>query len=145
MPILNAAMTLEGAIIDLSIGMTEPNRQAMLKAVKPAPAPILIRALVDTGAFCTHISASVIPPLGLTPTGSVLVATPSTGAKPATFVEYHVSVTILHPELARIFDIVPILACEPLADDYQALLGRDLLKSCTFFYNGPNDTFSLAF
>jgi hypothetical protein len=145
MPIVNAAMTLEGAIIDLSIGMIESARQAMLKAGKQAPAPVRIRALVDTGAFCTHIASSVIPPLGLAPTGSVLVATPSTGTTPAMFDRYDVSVTILHPELARIFDIVPILACEPLADDYQALLGRDLLKSCTFFYNGPDDTFSLAF
>lgn len=36
-------------------------------------------------------------------------------------------------------------AGQPLSNEFQALLGRDLLDSCLFFYNGPQQTFSLAF
>ena len=145
MPILNSRMALHGAIIDLSIGVSEPTRQAMQSAGKAVPPPILIRALVDPGASSTSIVKSVLPPLGLSPTGFVPVTTPTTGSTAVIFDEYEVSLTIVHAELARIFDNVPILGCQPLSDDYQALFGRDLLKFCTFFYNGPDDTFSLAF
>lgn len=145
MPILNSTLTWNGPVIDIAIGVSEPRRQTLLSAGKLVPPLILIRALVDNGASTTHIAVSVIQPLGLTSTGPVPVITPSTGSTPAMFDEYDVSLTILHPELGKVFDLVAILECQPLSSDYQALLGRDILKYCSFHYNGPDETFSFAF
>jgi hypothetical protein len=138
-------MTVEGPIIDIVVSVSEPRRQALQSAGKPVPPPICIRALIDTGATSTNIVASVIQPLGLSANGAVQVVTPSTGSAPVMVDEYDLSILIVHPELGKVFDTVPILECQPLSNDYQALLGRDLLKYCSFFYNGPADAFSLAF
>src|SRR5438105_1217206 len=115
MPILNAPLVPHGPIIDLAVGVSEPRRQYLLSIGKTVPPAIVIRALIDTGASSTHIAAPILQPLGLASKGPVPVITPSTGTTPAMFHEYDVSVTILHAELGKIFDIVPILGCQPLS------------------------------
>jgi hypothetical protein len=145
MPIINSSVNPHGPIIGLAVGVSESRRQYLLNIGKTPPAAVFIRALVDTGASSTHVVDSVIAPLGLTTKGPVPVITASTGSAPVLFDEYDVSLTILHPEMGKVFEIVPILACEPLSNDYQAMLGRDILQYCSMFYNGPDGTFSLAF
>lgn len=145
MPILNGPITSDGAIIELVVCVSEPRRQALQNAGKPIPAPVVIRALIDSGATSTNMVASVIQPLGLSASGTVQVITPSTGLAPVTVDQYDVSILIVHPEMGKFFDTVPILECQTLSSDFHALLGRDLLNYCSFFYDGPGQFFSLAF
>jgi hypothetical protein len=83
--------------------------------------------------------------LGLAPTGTVAVTTPSTGATAATCNQYDVSLTLLHPQPCLAFNVVPIVECSSLGGGIQALLGRDLLRHCLFVYDGPAGRFSLGF
>ncbi len=46
------------------------------------PNPVAVKGLVDTGASCTVIDPTVVQRLGLTPTGSTMILTPSTGSTP---------------------------------------------------------------
>jgi hypothetical protein len=59
--------------------------------------------------------------------------------------EFDVSLTIIHPQLAIAFGIVPIIECTPLAPGFTALLGRDLLAHCVLIYHGQANPFSLSF
>src|SRR5437879_3103299 len=136
MPILSLPLGPDGAVIDLSVGVSEPKRQALIRANEPVPTPIQIRALIDPGASVTCIEDSAIQPLGLVPSGAVSIATSSTGTAPVLCNQYDVSLRLMHPVLAGVFHLVPIVACKPLSPNFRALLGRDLLAHCLFVYDG---------
>lgn len=145
MPILNLPLSPDGAILDVLIGVSEPRRQALAVAGQQIPPPIPIRALVDIGATTTSIVASILQPLGITPTGSIPVSTSLTGSSPVPCNQFDISLILMHPILSRIFGVVPVIECQPLSPSFQALLGRDLLAHCLLVYNGQGGTFSLAF
>jgi hypothetical protein len=145
MPILTLPLVADGAVVDLLVGVSEPRRLALVAANQPVPAPVQIRALIDTGASVTCIEDSAIQPLGLIPTGIAQMVTPSTGAAPVACNQYDVSLLLIHPALARLFPAAPIIECKPLSPNFRALLGRDLLAHCLFVYDGQANRFSLAF
>ena len=80
-----------GLILTALIGVSAARRQALLTANQPVPNAVNVSALVDTGASCTCIDPSVLNQLGLTPTGSIQVNAPSTGAQLASANQYDVS------------------------------------------------------
>src|SRR5688572_29164218 len=77
-------------LIDAVVGVSEARRQALTDAKQPIPTSVSIRALIDTGASNTCIDPNVLNELGLTPTGSVLCNTPTTGAAPQEKDQYDV-------------------------------------------------------
>lgn len=120
-----------------------------MAAGQPVPRPVRIRALVDTGASCTCIDPSVLAELKLTPTGSVSVNTPSTGATPHTADQFDVALLIPGPDPAAaplVFDTIPVVSSELLnAQGFHSLIGRDILDLCLFNYNGAVRLFTLAY
>src|ERR1700722_11353808 len=109
MPILNLALTPDGAIVELLVGVSEPRRQVLQSGGQPVPSPVSIHALIDIGASCSCVDASVIQLLGMPPKANVPIASPTTGATPATAFEYDVSLTIVHPLLGKFFGTVAIV------------------------------------
>ena len=122
---------------------------ALLASKLPVPNPLQIRALVDTGASGTCIDPSVLIALGLTPTGSVQVNTPSTGGMPHTAAQYDIAVIVppanpSHPAL--MLPSVPVIASELLQlQGFHALIGRDVLSDCVLHHNGTMRLFTLAY
>ena len=115
---------------------------------QPIPAPVTIRALVDTGASCTCIDPSVLQSLQLTPTGSASVHTPSTGATPAAADQYDVGLAIFAAlnQVPLFLATVPVIAADLLQPQgIHALIGRDILSLCVLHDNGTTGTFTLAF
>jgi hypothetical protein len=106
-----------------------------------------IMALVDTGASSTCVDPSVLTALSLTPTGVVLLNTPSTGGTPHQAEQFDVALIIPAPVgPALIFRTIPVVASELLASQgFHALVGRDILDQCLFSYNGSIKLFTLAF
>jgi hypothetical protein len=101
-------------------------------------APISALAPIDTGASRTVVRDDLIQRLGLQPTGSAFVATPSSA--PAPYPEYIVRLEI---PSATAFDIRVIAI--PLHDPaVQCLIGRDILRQFVLVYNGPAGSCSLA-
>lgn len=119
----------------------------MVAAGQTVPAPIAIRGLLDTGASNTAIDPSVLTALGLTPTGTARVNTPTTGAAPQTVEEYDIGIVIPGPAGgAPLFhQTLPVFAAELLnAQGFHALIGRDILSQCVFVFNGSG-FFTLAY
>jgi hypothetical protein len=145
MPILTLQLVPEGAVVDLAIGVSVPRTSALRNANQPVPSPIQIRALIDTGASITCIEAQALQPLGLTPTGTIPIVTPSTGSTPSIRNQLDVSLTLMHPNLNFTVPAIGIVECGALSPLFQGLLGRDLLSSCLFVYDGIGGHFSLAF
>ena len=90
---------------------------------------------------------SVLAGLSLTPTGSVIVNTPSTGATPHQADQFDIALIIPPPSgVPLVFQAIPVVSSELLAaQGFHALIGRDILDRCLFAYNGDLKLFTLAF
>jgi hypothetical protein len=89
----------------------------------------------------------VLTTLGLTPTGTTLVNTPTTGTTPQPADLYDVALVIpAGVGAAPLFSqTMPVMASELLAaQGFHALIGRDILSQCVFVYNG-NGFFTLSY
>jgi hypothetical protein len=56
-----------------------------------------------------------------------------------------VSVTVFHPNHPLTVQALPIVECQALTRNIQALLGRDFLSLYLFVYDGQAQRFALAF
>jgi|GEM_PF-801841 len=139
-----------GPVASAYIGVSSEFRKMLIKEGKPVPSLVPIRLLIDTGATTTTICASKVSLLGLHPTGSVPVHTPSTGANPVSQLVYDLSIII--PGAGDVLSDAYVLPeHEILESDFSAqpgmdgLLGRDILKSCHMTYAGIEELCILSF
>jgi hypothetical protein len=90
---------------------------------------------------------SILQALGIQPTGTIPVVTPTTGATPVDCNQYDVSIIIPCPQGLPFH--VPTMAVTEHeffnAQGFHALLGRDILSKCHFTYNGLLSLFTLAY
>ena len=145
MPHVTFQIAPGGPLLDIAVGVSQPRAEALTANNQPVPQPLPVRGLIDTGASCTCIDPAILQGLGLTPTGTVSIATPSTGNQPHYCDQYDVSITLLHPIFQYTFLIVPVIEANLSAQGIQALIGRDVLKNCLFVYDGTAGIFTLAF
>lgn len=119
----------------------------MEKAGVPIPQAMSIRALIDTGASGTCLDPSVLVALGLTPTGTTLVNTPSTGAQPHQAFQFDIGLIIPAPNGAPLVRAsLAVVASELFQQQgFHALIGRDVLRGCILTYNGSAGLFMLAY
>jgi len=135
-------------IIVAFIGVSSARSQALTQAKQPVPQPIQIQGMLDTGASNTCVDPGILDQLGLSPTGSIQMVTPSTGAGSVTAEQYDVSLVIPsaagHPPLAHL--TIPVTKSHlHAAQGFHALIGRDVLRGCLLTYDGLNGIFSLAY
>ena len=97
----------------------------------PSP-PVLIRALVDTGASKTNIVRWVFERLGLSPVSQVTVHTASTGLTPLTTGVYAVEISLGGEVTGLLATDLDVVAAEDLTGSgVQALLvGTSLAAAC---------------
>jgi aspartyl protease len=148
LPHITLQMTIGGPILTGFIGPSQAKRTALAAAGQPIPPFMPIRGLIDTGASCTCVDPSVLSTLGLSPTGSVTVNTPSTGSSPHTADQYDVSLMIPSgtPTPPLFVQNLAVMCAELLAaQGFHALIGRDILSRCLFAYNGTANLFTLAY
>jgi hypothetical protein len=146
MPFLNGKIDADGPVIFLYVNISSQRVAALRAAGQAIPASIRIRGLIDTGASCTAIDESAINSLGLVPTGSILVHTPSTGTTPQNCNQYDMSLWfVVAPGYHQISQTIPVIGADFSMQGIQALIGRDILANCLLVYNGQDGTFSLSF
>lgn len=148
MPHFTLNLDPSGPIVNALVQVSEGRRTALQTAGFPIPESRVIRALVDTGASFTSVEPSVLQELGLTPTGTIDIVTPSTGQNVHTTETYDIDFAIYasttDPPL--LMPNLRVAACELfLKQGIHALIGRDVLGRCIFIYNGEPGIFSLAF
>lgn len=79
------------------------------------------------------------------PTGIASILTPSTGQQAHHANLYDVSLMLVHPQLILTQPNVPVAEAQLAIQGIQALVGRDILKSCLLVYDGQASAFTLAF
>lgn len=137
-----------GPIISALVGVSQAQREELVAAEQRVPAPVSIRALIDTGAGRTCIDLSVLRTLQLRPTGTVRVYTASSGTEPHSSEGYAVSLVVpvaVQHHVPLTISSTPVIATELAGRGIQALIGRDILGDCMLVYNGSYGQFSLAF
>jgi hypothetical protein len=137
----------DGPLLDILVGVSHPREEALKAASQPIPAPVPVRALIDTGASCSCLDSQIITRLALTPTGSIPGHTPSTGTTPYNFSQFDISLIIplQSPTLIIRFACVPIIAADLASQGLQALIGRDILRLSLFVYDGQEGIFTISF
>ena len=134
-------VTASGPTLQVSVG---PSRELITNLTvlgQPVALPQTVEALIDTGAQTTVINPETVRRLAIRPVGAVQINTPSTIA-PLLCNRYHINVY-----LSESFAVENIFAIEaPMGGlPYQCLIGRDILRRASFFYNGNANEFTLTF
>lgn len=148
MPHLTLTVSPGGPLLDIHVGVSQARRNALVAANQTVPPSIPTRALVDTGASCTCVDPTILNQLGITPTGTAHVHTPTTGAAPATASQFDVSIVIIFgtpPRLLYGNHTIAVVESDLTAQGIEALIGRDILETGMLQYNGETGLFSLAF
>jgi hypothetical protein len=145
MPHFTLQFQIGGPQLELYVGVSQPRHQVLQQANMPIPQPILIRGLLDTGASTTAIDSGIILALGLQPTGSMLILTPSTGSSPHPANTFDVSIIIPVANLTFTVPAMQVFESSLNIQGFQVLIGRDILSNCLFVYDGRANIFSLAF
>jgi hypothetical protein len=115
----------QGPLVAVHVGVSAQRRTALVQAGQPVPAPILASLLLDTGASCTSIDATVIAQLGLQPTGTQGILTPSTGATPHQCSTYDVSLAIPGALPQKVIPAIAIIDGHYLSQGHHGLMAVD--------------------
>jgi hypothetical protein len=141
----------DGPVVNAYIGVSLARFAALTDDGQEPPPPILIHALIDTGASCSCIEPSILEALHLTPIGQVPTYTPSTGSLPHPCDQYDISLFIPGATAATTpFQRPNLLVIAANKDSLhpqgiQGLIGRDVLEHCLLQYNGATGSFTLAY
>jgi hypothetical protein len=149
MPHFTLQISPQGAIMNAYISISDGRKMALASAGMTIPNEVLVHALVDTGASATCVDPSVLQALALTPTGSTMVRTPSTGNQPVPFDQYDVSLGVppaSAQQLPLYIGTLPVICTELLTSQgFHVLVGRDVLSQCLLIYNGTTNLFTLSY
>jgi len=130
------------------VGVSQARRAALTTAGWAVPDFIQTRAMIDTGASCTCVDASILQQLGIPPTGSVAVRTPSTGTIPHMVNQYDIGFFVLFdnpPKSLYAAQTLAVVESTLAPQGFQALIGRDILATAQFVYNGSAEFYTLSF
>jgi hypothetical protein len=102
--------------------------------------------LLDTGASHCSLSDAIIAQLGLQPTGSIQMHTPSTGSTPVTAATYDVDFVFQgHNGQSHALINQAVNGCNLSAQGIDGLLGRDFMSAGRLTYSGPDSFCYLSF
>ena len=146
MPILTLQCAQDGPTIQVIVGVSKPRYDALTLAGIKIPPPQVARFLIDTGASGTLIDPSILQPLGIPVSGTGSMMTPSTGGTPHPCNLFDVSLLVPHGQNSyhMLTPCVPAIESVLSHQGIDGLLGRDVLQSCLFRYNGTSSFYILA-
>lgn len=130
-----------GPQIPVNVQMPQALASLLTQQQKPVPNPISGVALLDTGASISAVDATVIQSLGVSPVGVTTLHTPSGTSQQNQYpVRFEFPGSNL-PAIETQRAIGSLLQQQGII----ALIGRDVLASFVFVYNGPGGFITLAF
>jgi len=146
MPSINVTIGSLGPLVQVVLGLSIPKQGAYTAAGIAIPAPVQGTFLIDTGASGTCADASLIAKLGLTPTGSINIHTPSTNGKMHACNQYDAMIFIPgNTTSGFLIEALPILETNLMSQGIEGLIGRDILDRCTLVYNGSMKVCTVAY
>lgn len=145
MPHLTLPVTRAGAVLDVLVGVGLPRATALRAAGAQAPAPVSVRALIDTGARYTCVTPEVLQRLGTTFVGTTRIRTPSSGAAGHSRRLFEVSLSIEHPSPHLLKGAIHVIERSFSGHGVSCLIGRDLLAERLLVYDGAAGSFCFSF
>lgn len=156
MPVLSVPHSPpDGARVQLSVTLSRAELLRRRVARQPIPQPVVVVALIDTGAERCCIDPGVAFRAGLPFRAAGLTNAPGVGAGPPVLggavltASYEAGIAVVHPSgNARDDFVVPHLIIDTLplsAFGIEAVIGRDVLAACVLVYNGPTGSATLAY
>jgi hypothetical protein len=104
-----------------------------------------VKGLLDTGASCSAVDPSYFRRLGLVPTGSTQIHTPSTGPSYVTRDQYDVCLILGDSHAHPLIMVLPVIGSDLASEGIDVLIGRDVLMHCLFVFVGTKGEFTLTF
>lgn len=131
-------LELYGAIIEVEIWPDFAVIKSFTDKKNKAPSKKII-GLIDTGASCSAFDIPIATELNLVVRDKQPVVTPSGESEQYL---YDIVITFPKPNIG-----IPLQAfgVDLSKQPYDILLGRDILNSCTFIFNGWNNSYDLHF
>lgn len=148
MPYLTGPIGPEGAVIDVLVGVPTVRAELLRKNNFPVPTAVPVRALVDTGASISGFAPRVFRELDLRPLDQTSIYTPSTQpGSPHPCNQYLVALAFVAGGRHHPFPETHVIEtdCWPSEEGIEALIGRDILNWCNFWYVGIERTFNISF
>ncbi len=130
----------DGPLVQVEIGIHPAAEAALTAAKQPFPAPIIGKALLDTGASISSVDETIISALQIPAIGTSQVFTPSGQASQGL---HPCKISFPGANLPSI-DFGFVTAASLKAQGIEALLGRDVLRGYVLIYNGPGAHFTIV-
>lgn len=129
-----------GPVIQITLAPLEIETKATVDLGKTLQQPVVGRALIDTGASTTCVDEAAARQAGcaVVGTGPITSATHDNHIVPIFAAKIDIAGIGQYIEALRAYG--SNLASQQLI----ALIGRDVLSSCVFIYNGSDGSFSLS-
>jgi hypothetical protein len=129
-----------GPILDIEVLPSRPVLE-MLQEKRGGMEPLVVRAMIDTGASMSVIQAGLLDSFGIFPTNRLHASTPTSSGYPCGVYPLQLLMPG-HHERPLSVDVVEL----PLQGQHvQFLIGRDILQFGVFIYQGHIDSFTLSF
>jgi hypothetical protein len=145
MPHLTFPISQDGYALTVLIGLNGRGSTDLAQKGQPIPAPLSIRAVIDTGTDITCVAARVPQQLGLASAGEVQTQTI------AGFVNSHCyDVSLSNPKSGSltgpllVLDDLRVMELLDAIPNVEALIGKDVLSHCLLIIDGKRGEFTLA-
>lgn len=133
-------LTQRGPVVQVTITLADQVASELIKRHEAVPAAVSGLALIDTGSISTCIDEEVAKQMNLPIVNVVNMASASHALSKANQYPIKLQITGL-----PMFFNAPTATGAPLkAQGLLALIGRDILQSCTFIYTGALGQISLC-
>lgn len=129
----------EGPILEVHFLISSELEKKYVAEKRRLPEPVVVKALIDTGASACVIKKEIPEALGLEPTGVTKISTPSSKDCEC----YHYFMRMLIPAYGLIYE-GPFISTPLEGQDISSLIGRDVLKSGILIYIGYMNQFTFS-
>jgi hypothetical protein len=131
-------------IVSAVVGLGHADGTARIQTGQAIPAPVHVRALLDTGSSTTAVAPFVFAQLGLT---SLITGSSQTASGSVAVNLHYVSLSIFDATRSAMLTVRDLLVSELTSaiPDTDMLIGMDVLLGCRLLLDGPARRFALEF
>jgi hypothetical protein len=147
MPRLEVPIGPDGPIIDVRIWVGTEQAESLAAGGRTIHPPFSVSGLVDTGAEVTAIQGSIIAWMGIPSVGFMEASSSVLGGEVRTVPIHRLRMTFgslgdTHAPKWRTIDAIGVDVVSPGAS---VLIGRDLLATCRFTYDGRKHRLMMSY
>jgi hypothetical protein len=147
MPRLDVPIGSDGLLIDMRIWLSATDAKTLVAGGGVLTPPFSVSGLVDTGAKVTAIQRSIIAWMGIPSIGFTEASSSLLGGEVRTVPIYPVRMTfgsLADADTPR-WRTIHAIGVDVVSPGASVLIGRDLLATCRFTYDGRKERFMMTY